>query len=581
LGQPARWNVDFKTDKVWPNSYSPWIEYSDLESPCDVKIPWEISRFQWTLPAAQAFCLTGEECYAEAVRDLLLDWIETNPYAWSINWACTMDVALRAIVWAALFHAFEQSRAWAEPRFRERFLVSLYLHGDYIRRHIESADINGNHYTANAAGLVVAGLFFGTGKKPLRWSELGWQMLSEELPRQILADGVDFEASVPYHRLVTELFLFPALYRKILGLEVPSCYQERIIQSARFTAGYSRPDGSTPLWGDADDARVLPMGGQPINDHRYMIGLIGSAFEDSDLVTEFSGPREEIYWILGLSAARTLPEKKSPTPFSTPLSFPEGGLYILRSDRDHVFIDCGPIGQRGQGGHGHNDCLSFSAHLDGSPLITDCGAYLYTASRTWRNRFRSTSFHNTPQVDGEEVNRFIGPNFLWTLHDDATPEVLRWESNEQRQVFTGRHLGYERLNPAVIPTRTILLDPRNHRLLIEDRFEGSGSHEVAVPYHLDPTIEISGQSAGRLELSAEHGEFILLWDDPDAWTLTISSGWVSPSYGIRQSCCRLELLKKGPLEPLRVAFLPKNALPGLPREWLLKQFPLLETKSTK
>ena len=66
-----------------------------------------------------------------------------------------------------------------------------------------------------------AGLFFGTGKKPLRWSELGWQMLCEELPRQILADGVDFEASVPYHRLVTELFFFPALYRKILGLEIP------------------------------------------------------------------------------------------------------------------------------------------------------------------------------------------------------------------------------------------------------------------------------------------------------------------------------------------------------------------------
>ena len=41
----------------------------------------------------------------------------------------------------------------------------------------------------------------------------------------------------------------------------------------------------------------------------------------------------------------------------------------------------------GRGGHGHNDILSFELWLDGMNLVTDCGAYLYTASREWRNRF--------------------------------------------------------------------------------------------------------------------------------------------------------------------------------------------------
>ena len=44
---------------------------------------------------------------------------------------------------------------------------------------------------------------------------------------------------------------------------------------------------------------------------------------------------------------------------------------------------------RGRGGHGHNDILSFELFLNGFNVVTDCGAYLYTASREWRNRFEA------------------------------------------------------------------------------------------------------------------------------------------------------------------------------------------------
>ena len=62
---------------------------------------------------------------------------------------------------------------------------------------------------------------------------------------------------------------------------------------------------------------------------------------------------------------------------------------------------------------------SFELWLDGMNLITDCGAYLYTASREWRNRFRSTAFHNVVQIDDTELNRFLSPDNLWQLRDDA------------------------------------------------------------------------------------------------------------------------------------------------------------------
>ena len=70
------------------------------------------------------------------------------------------------------------------------------------------------------------------------------------------------------------------------------------------------------------------------------------------------------------------------------------------------FIDCGPIGLAGRGGHGHNDALSFEAWLEGAPLVIDRGSFVYTGSFEKRNEFRSTASHNTPSVDGEEINRF-------------------------------------------------------------------------------------------------------------------------------------------------------------------------------
>src|SRR5690606_32090388 len=141
-------------------------------------------------------------------------WIVENPMGGSVNWTCTMDVALRAIVWTWFFHVFGGSRAWSTTEFRSLFLQSLYLHGDFIERNIERSDINGNHYTANAAGMVFVGLFFGSGDASERRAAEGWRILSEETVNQVHDDGVDFEASVPYHRLVTELFLLPALYRR-------------------------------------------------------------------------------------------------------------------------------------------------------------------------------------------------------------------------------------------------------------------------------------------------------------------------------------------------------------------------------
>lgn len=533
LGTPIDWHTDFKSGFTWPLHPAHTIASADLGRPNDVKVPWELSRLQWLVPVGQAYLLDKSDADASFVRQVIEEWLDANPYLVGVNWACTMDVALRLITLTWLFHVFGSSGPWSEPTFRERLLVSLYLHGRFVERNLERSDVNGNHFTADLAGLVTAGEFFGEEN----WAEAGWRELVAELPRQVTPDGVDFEMSTAYHRLVAELFLFAALYRLRAGKSVPDEHRARLLAMADFTAAYSRP-GAAPFWGDADDARVLPFGDQPIEDHTYLPGLMRATLGVGEAGSD------EAFWLLGATGT------DEPSP-SMSQAFPDGGVYILRGARDHVLVDCGPVGLAGRGGHGHNDCLAFDAVLDGTHLFSDCGSYLYTSSVEWRNRFRSTAFHNTPRIDDEEQNRFVSAEHLWNLHYDAVPTVLEWSPGETT-TLRAIHSGYERLAHPVRVERSITLEIRSHRLTIEDSFTGRGDHAVTVPFHLAVGVELDGA-----HLVAGGRRFTFEVDGD--WQLVRRDSWISPSYGRKTKSTCLELTRSGRLAPLRVAVGPAAA----------------------
>src|SRR6185295_6240597 len=190
----------------------------------------------------------------------------------------------------------------------------------------------------------------------------------------------------------------------------PECWT-RLERMCDFVAAYTKPNGLAPLVGDADDGRIQILGTQPTNDHRYLLSTAAVVFGRGDFKSAAGRCWEETSWLLGADASdrfARVPDGERRAPRSA--AFPGGGFYVLRTPHAHVFVDCGEVGFGGRGGHGHNDILGFELYLNGFNVVTDCGAYLYTASREWRNRFRSTAFHNTVQVDGEELNRFISPD---------------------------------------------------------------------------------------------------------------------------------------------------------------------------
>jgi hypothetical protein len=518
------------------------IDYINVGRASDVKTVWELSRLQWLLPCAQAFALTGEQRYAAHVRGVLDQWIAANPYTCGVNWGVTMEPAMRLLTWAWMLRACSDSEAFSDLEFRERLMRALFLHGLFTEKYFERSDVNGNHFTADATGLLVAGVLFGSGEDARRWIRDSTRDVENEISLQVFPDGVDFEASSAYHRLVAELFLISAMALRALGREPSDQFRRRLVAMAEFTAAYSRPDGLAPLWGDNDDARALPFGSQPLRDHRYLVGLVGLHLQDPHLVEIARGPRAEAAWMFGAAAAAGLRETG---PDLGPRAFREGGVYVLRDGRTHVFIDCGPLGLAGRGGHGHNDLLSFEATLDGVPLITEGGCYVYTADEVSRDIDRSTRSHNTPIVDGEEINRFIGPEFRWNMHNDARHELVEFSVSETGGRFTGRHRGFERLAQPVTVERTIELSGGSTvALRIRDAFLGAGSHDVRVPLHFVPGAVVRLARPGVLSIEVSGREFEVEWDDP-RWSVQVGEGRQAPSYGTKIPIPRVEWRARG------------------------------------
>jgi len=533
LGTPLPWHTDFKSGRQWPLAYCRDIEYNELDRPSDVKVPWELSRCQHFTILGQAYWFTGDERYAAEFVAETIDWIDANPFSLGINWACAMDVALRAVSWIWGFHYFADTSVCRDRRFRSRFLRALYLHGEFIVRHLEKADLNGNHYLCDGVGLVFLGCFFDRARSARRWLALGRSIVEEEIFAQTTADGVDFELSTAYHRLVLEGFLTAYLLLARRGEEPrPECWG-RLERMCEFVAAYTKPNGLAPLVGDADDGRIQILGTQRTNDHRYLLSSAAIVFGRSDFKLAAGRCWEETSWLLGADAPDRfdrVPEEKQP-PASA--AFPGGGFYVLRTRHAHVFVDCGEVGFGGRGGHGHNDILSFELYLNGLNLISDCGAYLYTASREWRNKFRSTAFHNTVQVDGEELNRFIAPDALWRLRYDARPlDPIMW-TGDTVAAFRGGHGGYERLSAPVSHTRLIAADAHHPRVLVQDWIAGEGRHELVWRFHFDPSVaaDVDGNDV-RL---SHQGQVVWFMPVPDDATLSLSieDGWVSPGYGVK------------------------------------------------
>jgi hypothetical protein len=518
--QPIDWHSDFKSDYRWnPKAFYADIKFGEIES-VDVKVPWELSRFQHLNILGQVYILTKDKKYAEEFKNQISDWISNNPVCFGVNWRCTMDVAIRAANWLVAMEYFVDEDLFSQD-FLNKFYTSVYEHGKFIRGHLEyRSGFTSNHYLADITGLLFIAVYCPFFKDSRKWQEFAVRELSKEIEKQVYSDGCNFEASTSYHRLVLEMLFYCQLLCQRAGLRISTEFEAKLKKMFEFSLYCIKPNGLVPQVGDNDSGRFLIFAKRPVLEHKYLLTLAAVYYKDSSFKLQNFNFDEEAFWVFGTAGKRAYDELPSRTEPLASKSFPDAGWFIIHHNNDYCFISCGPTGQGGKGGHAHNDKLSFELMLNGRDIIVDPGTYVYTPCPNERNKFRSTEYHNTVKIDDYEQNE-IPLHSMFALPDRVKIRnaILRESQDEtkfegeieyigithRRMVILNKELGSWQIKDSASCVKPINVKPMFH--LSPDVYFRGGCILSKGAEEKIASIEIEGHGLekGEYEYSPEYG----------------------------------------------------------------------------
>ena len=527
------WNLDPLSGLDWPTTYHADINLIRNDG-SDARVVWELNRLAHFITLGRAYALTGDETFSAEFFRQFASWRAQNAIARGVNWNCAMEVALRAMNLLAAFTLFQRSPQMNEQTLLE-FLATLDQHGAHIKRNLEFSHIaTSNHYLADVTGLLWLGVLLPELEAAQGWREFGlWELLNE-MDKQVLADGADYEASTGYHRLKLELFLYSFVLCHLNGIDIGERYWKKLRAMVEYVRAYLRPDGSAPLLGDSDSGQLLPIVRRSGDDHAYVLALGAAVFHETEFKIAGSHAPEELLWILGEQGVRDYVSLPDAEPASSQ-AFPDAGTYVLR-DRDlYLLFNASGAGIDGRGSHGHNDALSIEVSACGTAFIVDPGTYVYTADLKARHLFRSTAYHSTVEIDSVEQNT-TGQETPFVIGDEARPRVLVWETGASEDVIVAEHYGYRRLPQPVTHRRTIRFDKRERFWLVEDRILGAGEHEFTFRFQFGDNLETTVRPERILEVydKIKGGRLFVAALDAGA-TLELEPRFVSRDYGAKQS----------------------------------------------
>ncbi len=364
--RPIDWQIDFRSGYRWSEAQaSGTLRYGHAPG-ADVKVPLELGRLQHLPLLAWAYILAGAgtpglaspDAYRREFRNQVLDFLAANPPRFGVNWAITMDVALRAANLVLALDLFRRHGAQFDDAFLGAFAAALRAHGRHIVEFLEwHDDIRGNHYLADIVGLLFVAAALPADPETDLWLAFAVHQLVAEAGRQFTPDGAGVEASLSYHRLCAEMVVYGTAV--VLGLDedrrralagydagawrrtpplpppplaqyplpgsggeslFPPSHWPTLEAMAQFSRDATKPNGRVVQIGDTDNARLFklcpvygPDGEEEHLDHRSLVAAVNGLFGRADLA-EFAGPAAavESAVVAGLAGGRRIPPTGRP-----------------------------------------------------------------------------------------------------------------------------------------------------------------------------------------------------------------------------------------------------------------------------
>ena len=552
FGKDVDWHFEPLSQKRSPLKHWKHFDELDTRETGDKKIVWELNRHQHFFTLGAAFQLTGDEQFAACFARHLESWMRQNPPGMGINWFSSLEISFRAMSWIWAFHFFRDSHSFT-PELFQKAAKYLYLHGRHIEKYLSTYYSPNTHLTGEALGLYYLGTQFPFFERAAEWRKLGEEILFDELDRQILGDGVYFEQSTWYGRYTTDFYTHFLILKTLQDDNVnkkSAIKLEGKLQSALdFLMYITRPDGTTPIIGDDDGGRMLPLTRSGSDNFRGSLAVGAVLFERGDYKFVARDLSEEIVWLLGLEGVMAFETMQTHIPNQNSANFEDGGYFVMRdgwADTDnYMLIDAGNVGGL-SGGHGHADALAIDAAVGGRTLLVDSGTYSYHESKEIRDYFRSTAAHNTLTID-EKSSSEPGGKFGWKTR--AETKIRSWICEDRFDYFEGSHNGYERFaeNPA-LHTRNVLF-LKNDYWIVRDFVETSGEHDYWLNFHYNintkPFVENTENGEFCVTENPAHqtGNRLFTFGDNGNWQKKES--WISNNYGEKINAPFLRFISKG------------------------------------
>jgi hypothetical protein len=492
------WLADPDRGRLWPA-----IVLDDADAvrrvDADVKYVWEVNRHQFLVTLARAYLYGGQARHGAACVAMVRRWIDANQPGIGVNWASSLEVAVRSLSWAWALHFLLDTPALGDYD-RAVWLASLRRHRDHLAGHLSVYTDPTNHLIGEATALAVLAMWLPAWSESTRLRDLALCVLERELPRQVGPDGIDREQATSYQRFVLDFALQALAVGRRNGLSLPAVADRAraMLDACETLAGTG---GRTPRIGDGDDARGLPFFTDDPWDFEQVVATGRALLGDAPARRE-----ESALWLAGDPTVLKATPARPSRPRAELLQ--HGGYAVLRSHThpgdDRLVFDVGPLGLPPHASHGHADLLSVLVDVGGEELLVDPGSFAYWDPGGRRDVFRATRAHNTVEVGGRDQADAFDP-FKWLNLPRVAWET--YELNGDVDYVEAWHDGYKRLRPAVRHRRGVLSVAGGW--LVIDWLEGRGRHRVARWFHAAPGTRLEVLDDATIQIVSTSGHHAL------------------------------------------------------------------------
>lgn len=317
---------------------------------------FNLHYFEYLFSLIDIYKKTEDRKYLDKSVEIISCWIDQNPQENGGEGWSPYTIDLRLTNWLNYYSYVNEE---LDREFREKLLSSIHEQYTFLSCHLEK-DILGNHYFEDLKTLILCSLFFND--IPVLNASL--KAFRKECKEEILPDGMHFELSPMYHKLILEGMIRVAVALRERGkpdTEIEHYLQPMLDVAWSFEEGLER----VPLFNDSGN-----------NVAKSLQALVTSGKEHFEIQPVYKA------------------------------KFENSGFYIFKKDDWKLIVDAGQPGPTYIPGHAHCDAGSFELFKAGKPVIVNCGTYAYQCKE--RSFFRSTAAHNTVMVNDTEQSQCWG-----------------------------------------------------------------------------------------------------------------------------------------------------------------------------